>query len=83
MLRQTSLPSSHCPLCLNGRCDVQGGLPPGIGGPRDERQRALADADALLNRVAAGGGSWDAVRPPLADLYRAAGLLDLAGFVAG
>lgn len=62
---------------------VQGGLPPGMVAARDDRQLALVEAGALLDRVAAGEGSWDAVRAPLAERYRQAGQPELAAVVVG
>ena len=41
----------------------------------------MDEADSLLNRVAAGEGDWDSVRPPLAAKYVEAGLPAMADFV--
>ena len=55
----------------------------GTAAARDARQLELHAAGALLNRVSAGEGSWDAARDPLAEHYRRAGLQELAAFVSG
>ncbi|KAK9834153.1 hypothetical protein WJX81_003350 [Elliptochloris bilobata] len=60
----------------------QGNLPPGMVAARDARQQELHEAAALLDLVSAGEGTWDAVRSPLAERYRRAGLAELAGFVS-
>ena len=42
----------------------------------------IEEADFIMNTVAAGEASWDAVREQLSDKYEQAGLQTLAGFVA-
>ena len=57
------------------------GLPPGMAASRTPNQVAMDNADFLLNRVAAGEGTWDDVRRPLAEKYAEAGLTSVADFV--
>lgn len=46
-------------------------------------QRAIDDANYLLDTVALTGGKWSDIRPQLEDIYRSAGRNDMADFVSG
>jgi hypothetical protein len=48
---------------------------------KSPEQAALDEANYLLDRAALTGSKWSDVRPKLADIYKAVGRDDMAGFV--